>query len=79
MDPASEQFLRRVHEETTKLDRVNLNGLTVAKQMGLSYEDYIPIVEPLIDAGYLESNTGMRTQITITPAGIAYAKRIPPC
>jgi hypothetical protein len=34
VDPASEQFLSRVYEETTKLDRVNLNGLTVAKQMG---------------------------------------------
>lgn len=76
MDPTSEELLRAFVAKAVALHRASVNGKTVASEIGLDFEDYIPAVERLRARGYVTSNTGMLTNVIITPAGFAIVERM---
>ena len=76
LDSISEELLRAFVAKVAALDRAGVNSKTVASEMGLDMNDYIPAVERLIAAGCVMSNTGMLTNVVITTRGFAIVERM---
>lgn len=75
MDPVHQQFLNLTHKKAKRTNRTNVNGFTIAKDMGLAHNDYIRMIDHLQDAGYVYSPGGMAKDVTLTDAGIRQAQR----
>lgn len=75
MNTVHQQFLNLAYERAERTNRTNVNGITIAQEMGLARNDYIRMIDDLQDAGYVYAPGSMAKDVALTNAGMGQAKR----
>lgn len=74
MNTVHQQFLNLAYERAERTNRTNVNGITIAQEMGLARNDYIRMIDDLQDAGYVYALGSMAKDVALTNAGMGQAK-----